>query len=245
MPEFKLLCPVCRSELEITHTGRYQDMCEHVSNPNSEPSLKDGYQCTNVDWCEAALMNFTWIADGDVFLSDPPPGVTRSGAFDKLEKLSTSGMTYAINSWNHFYHRGKAEIAKRSRKIHIGKYTLKIEPKELGYKYPTDKQYMPSTFSWRYEIWKKNENHTSTHIIPIHEMVLYTVGSFKRTYGLIQRGSEHKSNVRECMEYMTGRRYGQDDDRLYVRISAFLIKFLYPLKCRKIRRLTKELNITW
>ncbi len=66
-----LFCPCCKSKLEITHTGRYQDISEHVSSPNSVPSLKDGYQCIQ-EGCVAALVQATWIEDGGLYMSNKP-----------------------------------------------------------------------------------------------------------------------------------------------------------------------------
>ena len=128
-----LFCPVCKNKLVITHRGRYEDLTEHVSNPNGTPSMKDGYQCTNVDWCVASHLNFTWISDGDCF-SNPPEGIGFSEANRRLKKASVSGMEFALNSWNHYYNLGKNKIKERRKEFHLGKYKIAIEPKEKGYK---------------------------------------------------------------------------------------------------------------
>ena len=71
--ERKIKCPCCDSVLVVTHQERYQDLSEHVSNPNRQPSMKDGYQCPNTD-CIANICDVAWIEDGDTVI-DPTSGV--------------------------------------------------------------------------------------------------------------------------------------------------------------------------
>lgn len=239
MSKKKLLCPVCRTELQITHRGRYQDLSEHVSNPNGEPCLKDGYQCTNVDWCEASNLNFTWIADGEVY-SNPPEGVSWSEANETLKSRSTSGMGYALNSWYHYYEKGKAEIAKRKKKIKIGNYIIAIEPLMMGHKYPIEKEYMPSRFRWRYEIWRKSKrNETYTAVTLLHVMVRHYLRSFKESYRSLMRDPGNKRSMTECLEYINGERWGRKDDRSFARVSRVLINLFHYRKCRKVLALSK------
>ena len=238
-----LFCPVCRTKLVITHRGRYEDLAEHVSDPNGTPSMKDGYQCTNVDWCEASYLNFTWISDGDCF-SDPPEGVSFSEASSRLKKSSVSGMEFALNSWNHYYNYGKEKIKERRIEFNIGKFRIAVEPKEKGHRYPLNKQYMPSTFRWRYEIWKKSEDSPGcyTSIILLHRMVLHSLRSFRMSYrSAIHNPKANKNSIKECVQYIDGVRWGRIDDRLFVKVSSFLIKILYPGKCRTIRKMVKEI----
>lgn len=52
----KIFCPICKSELILTHRGRYEDIEERIYH--IKPSFKNGYQCTNFGWCEAHLHIF-------------------------------------------------------------------------------------------------------------------------------------------------------------------------------------------
>jgi len=239
MKDKSIYCPVCKSKLEVTHRGRYENLEEHVSNPNGTPSMKAGYQCLNVDWCEASHLNFTWIQDGDCY-TNPPEGVSWSEANRRLEKASVSGMMFALNSWNHYYNLGKKKIEERKISFRIGKYKIVIKPKEKGYKYPEHKQYMPSTFRWRYEIWKEAENRKGcyTSVIPTHRMVLHCIGSFKRSYkSAIYNPEKNKSSIKDCMDRINCTHWGTKDDRTFAKISSFLIRIMYPRKCKKIRNL--------
>jgi hypothetical protein len=200
--------------------------------------MKDGYQCLNFDWCGAALLNFTWIQDGDCY-AKPPEGVSWSEANKRLKEASVSGMEYALNSWNHYYNLGKKKIEERKKSFHIGKYKIDIKPKEKGYKYPDHKQYMPSTFRWEYQIWKKSENMSGyTSIVPTHRMVLHCIRSFKSSYkSAIYNPEKNKNSIKECMDRINCTQWGTKDDRTYAKISSFLIKIVYPRKCETIRSL--------
>lgn len=243
MKEGEIYCPVCKSKLEITHRDRYQDLSEHVSNPNGKPSMKDGYQCLNVDWCEASNLNFTWIQDGDCY-TKPPEDVSWADANRRLKSASVSGMEFALNSWNHYYHLGKKKIEERKKSFRLGKYKIDIEPKEKGHKYPTHKQYMPSTFRWKYQLWKETEGKGEgyyTSITPNHRMVLYCIRSFKSSYRSAMYNPErNKNSIKECMYRIECISCGSKDDRLFAKIASFLIRTLYPRKCRAIRNLSEK-----
>jgi hypothetical protein len=242
MEKESIYCPVCKSKLEITHRDRYEDLSEHVSNPNGTPSMKDGYQCLNVAWCEASLLNFSWIQDGECY-AKPPDGVSWSDANRRLKEASVSGMNYALNSWNHHYNLGKKKIEERKKSFRLGKYRIDIEPKAKGYKYPDHKQYMPSTFRWKYEIWKKSDDVDGcyTSVILTHRMVLYCIRTFNSSYkSAIYNPERNKNSIKECMDRIECTQWKSKDDRLYARISSFLVNLLYPIKCRNIRRLSAK-----
>ena len=243
MEKKSIYCPVCKSKLEVTHRDRYEDLTEHVSNPNGTPSMKDGYQCTNVDWCEAALLNFTWIQDGDCY-AKPPEGVSWSEANKRLKDASVSGMEFALNSWNHYYNLGKKRIEDRKISFTVGKYKIYIKPKEKGYKYPDHKQYMPSTFRWEYQIWKKSENMSGyTSIVPTHRMVSYLIRSFNSSYkSAIYNPEKNRNSIKECMDRINCTQWGTKDGRAFAKISSFLIKVIYHRKCARIKDLAKSEN---
>lgn len=236
--EGKIYCPVCKSPLVVTHTGRYEDLSEHVSNPNGNPSLKDGYQCTNVDWCEISSLNFTWILDGDCF-TNPPEGVGYGEAMRRLKSSSVSGMTFALNSWNHYYQKGQNAIKGWKRTFEIGKYKVVFMPKEWGYKYPDEKRYNPCWYKWKMELWKK-EGDYSTMIIPTFTMIKFSISKFLSDYkSAIYNPKANKFSVRECLGLIKN-----EDDRAYRKISSFIVRTFFPSKCNVIKILAQKEGIS-
>jgi hypothetical protein len=109
-----LLCPCCDTELVVTHQERYQDLCEHISQPNAEPSMKDGYQCNNTE-CIANQCDVAWIEDGDYYIGKRPEGITYAQLDNALEQKY--GVGFAVNSWQFHYQRGKNAIKERTKEI--------------------------------------------------------------------------------------------------------------------------------
>lgn len=238
----KIFCPCCEKELVITHQGRYESLDEHVSNPNGTPSLKDAYQCTN-EYCIANNLNVSWTENGETFMR-PPKEVKWTVAHDTIKKCSVSGMYYALNSWEHYYEKGKNNIKKRTIKIKIGKYKINIVPKCKGSKFSHDKQYEPSLFRFNIEYWKKSKDikWAYTSIIPVHRMVRFCIRKFKRNYKSATYNPKMNScAIKKCLEGIYGFRWGKQDDRLYIKISSALIKILYHKKVNVI----KGLAIVW
>jgi hypothetical protein len=234
-----IFCPICKSKLNVTHQGRYQDKMEHVSSPNSEPSLKDGYQCTNVSWCRGVDLGITWIHDGDYYINTPDGWYIEVDS--KIKEFSISGMGYALNSWEHYYNTGKDAILKRKRSIRIGKYKIDVEPKEYGYDYPLEKQYMPRKFGWKFQYWKETNDGCYTSVTPTYRMIKYYFRQFNSHYRSIAYNPEqNKNSIRDAMEIIDCIHWGRPDDRGFVRISSFLIRVLYYNRVKKIRNLSKE-----
>lgn len=236
--EGKIYCPVCEEELVVTHQDRYQDLSDHVSNPNGKPSLKDGYQCVNKK-CFVSESFYAWIYDGDFFcLKDSYK--SRRFSKDKLMVCSKSGESYALNSFNHYYHFGKKEVEKKTKKIRIWKYGVNIIPKEYGWNYPEEKRYMPKPFSWKFEYWVKTGEYTYQSIVPHHRMIAHCVGKFNRTYERFMECGG-KSNLSECLKAIDGLDYfDQKDDRFFIKASSFIIRIFHPVKCSTIKRIAKE-----
>ena len=111
-----LKCPFCKGDLKITHQERYQDLIEHVSQPNAQPSLKDGYECLNVACL--AFGTFNWIEDGDYF-STRPEGFTYREWLSLKKAVSGSENYHAIGSWNYYYQMGK-DVINKVCKLTIG-----------------------------------------------------------------------------------------------------------------------------
>jgi hypothetical protein len=221
-------------------------MSDHVSNPNGTPSMKDGYQCLNFDWCFASMYKCTWLEDGDFFCGTPPEGMGYGDIRDILDrhwKFPTK--TLAVNSWNFFYRLGQIEIQKRTGSFTIGKYTIKFIPKEKGYKYPMNEQYMPRKFSYKTEIMRETSDGCYTHIISDYRMIKHTISDFNANYSseFNTVGNSYRGTylIDKCMEAIgCSTISGYTDRRRYKRISMFLIKILYPVKVRRIKILAKE-----
>jgi hypothetical protein len=81
-------CPLCKTELvRLPNQERYQDLLEHVLDPNGEPSMKDLYTCPN-DSCEMHTMESHWGYTGEWYR-------TRKGS-----TVSYMGMNMApYDSW--------------------------------------------------------------------------------------------------------------------------------------------------
>jgi hypothetical protein len=217
---------------------------DHVSNPNGTPSMKDGYQCLNFDWCFASIYKCTWLEDGDFFCGTPPEGMNYGDIRDILDKhWKFETNTIAVNSWNFFYRLGQIEIKKRIRTFNLGKYTFRFVPKEKGYKYPTNEQYMPRRFSYKMDILKETSDGCNTLILSDYSMVKHSLSDFRSNY-LDAFNSKTKYpdwSIDKCMEYIRcSTLSGYKDRRRYKLISMFLIKILYPVKVRRIKILAKK-----
>jgi hypothetical protein len=239
----KIYCPICTSPLRVTHQGRYEDLSEHVSNPNGTPSLKDGYQCTNVDWCEASKLNITWIEDGDCFIR-PPEHISYGEALRTLKSKSVSGMTHALNSFNHHYEEGKNAIKKWTKISNIGKFRFEFAPKEYGWKYPERKRYQPCLWKWKFTMWRKTGDHTFEMLIPVHERIYWTIRNFLTNYkSSIYNPKANRYSIKDCLHAMGDLNDGFVDNLTHKKFSAFLIRILYPGKCEVVRILAKKEGI--
>jgi len=228
----KIKCPCCEKDLEITHKERYEDLSEHVSDPNGIPSIKNGYQCMN-EYCIANNLNCSWIEDGEIYIN-PPEGIKWTVAHRIIERASVSGMYWALNSWNHYYGLGKKKTKKRTIKINLIKWKINIIPKEKGWNYPEDERYNPSWWRYKIEIWKKTGDHSYVNLIPVHTMVIFCIKKFNRNYKLWKEN--HNDHVFKELknEIYCKTSWGENDDRFYAKVSSFLVNFLYHRKCRKI-----------
>lgn len=153
--EKELFCPCCEEQIVITHRDRYQDISEHVSNPNGYVSTKDAYQCVN-KWCIANNLGATWIESGDMYMS-PPEGIRRTVASSVIKRCSKIGTEHPKGSWMHNYELGKKLIKAKTRTFNIRKIRVVISPREKGYKYSEEEQYKPHLWKRKIEIWKRSD----------------------------------------------------------------------------------------
>jgi len=64
-----LLCPYCEYPLEEDGVEVYQDLTEHVCNPNSESPPKEIYRCKNAI-CIGSKLKGYWGWDGGWYSHD-------------------------------------------------------------------------------------------------------------------------------------------------------------------------------
>lgn len=230
----KIFCPICKSELILTHTGRYEDIEERIFD--IKPSFKNGYQCTNFGWCEAALNGLSWVESGEYYSRD---SYLSGSLVGRLEKMSTSGMLYALNSWYHYYELGLNEIKKRTIKFNLKRYSVIFEPKMKLKSECVKNRYMPSWFRWDFKIYKKFTDGSDMvyqkRVIPIHTMISFNLRSFNAQYRIL---SDRKSNKFDLysheLDYYFNKKTRDNDSRLYMRISYLIIITLYRKKYKKL-----------
>ena len=247
MEDNKIYCPVCGSELKVTHRDNYEDIQDHVSWDDSTPCLKDGYQCINNE-CLAHEYGLTWLIDGELYVRRDffPPDVTYSMVNNRIKELCENGNTHAKNSWNYYYEKGNKAVNKRTLHINIFKLKIDVIPKTYGYKYPNHKRDMPRLIGWKFEYWKKCDENTYSNIIPINRMVKYNIDTFNSAYLRLNRSNfplnmksdiNDAANIIKCFDY-----FGKKDNRKYAKISSWIVNTFYKQKSKYILELHQELN---
>ena len=222
-------CPFCKGVLEVTHQDRYQDLGEHVSDPNGKPSIKDGYECMNSSCI--AHKSFIWIEDGD-FFSKKPENLDHREWADQKRKAAGSNNYHSIGSWNYYYQRGKDAIESKKFKLNLYWYIFSFYPREKGWDYPIEERHMPHLWKWKVEIWKKAGN-GYTHLIPFWRMVTFCVKSFKKAYSSWEENNDKRS-LKEANELVRGISFGVIDDRFYKKLTVLYIAIFHPQKRRKV-----------
>jgi hypothetical protein len=224
-----LLCPCCKSKLEYTHSDTYQDLSEHVSDPNSTPSIKSAFQCPNIE-CIANHTNVAWIENGDFYVLNRLSEDSWSALIEFTYTDPSKG--YAINSWSYHYELGRSLIKSKTRKIKIGKYLVEIKPKAKGYDYPIEEEYQPRRFGWDFEFWKKTDDDNYTNVTLIYPMVRYCLQSFNSSYKSVKYNSNNRTQIKDALEFAFGYRWGIKDDRYFAQIASFIIRKIYPARVK-------------
>jgi hypothetical protein len=224
-------CPFCLDELRVTHQERYQDLSEHVSNPNGKPSLKDGYECLNKECL--AFGTHAWIEDGEVFSSRPQSLDWKE--WERLRKVTASSENFhSIGSWNYYYQRSKDAIKKKTVTIDLKWYKLNIYPKEHGWEYPIEKRHMPHPWKRKLEIWKKSSDYGYTHVIPFWRMTSFSLREFRSCYK-VWKEQKTLDALESAYSAATGiDRWGNKDDRFYKRLTTLIIFVFMNRKRREI-----------
>lgn len=222
-------CPCCEKSLKVTHRDRYQDLSDHVSNPNGEPPMKNGYQCMN-EYCIANNLRCVWIESGEIFIH-PPNGIKWDIAHRVIEKFSVSGLDCALDSWMHHYELGKLQISKRKKTFNIFKFRVEIEPHEKGWKYPEDQRYQPSSWRYKFTFWKKTSDHGYSLIVPDIKMVRFVMKEFKNSY---KRVIEHEDDyhLEKCFRYLFGKENSKETR--YEKIARWILAIFYQEEKKNI-----------
>lgn len=244
MKDKKIYCPCCNSELVVTHRDRYEDLVDHVSNPNGTPSMKDGYQCI-VESCSAHKLNATWLQDGELFMN-PPDGISWSQAHNTLESLSSNGTGYALNSFTHYMEEGRAKVKKFTKSIKIFKYKITFYPAELGWKYPMNKQFLPNFFHWKVEYWRESRDGLGyTSIYPDYRMIKHCIRKFKTSYNsVLYNPVENRNSLKDCIDLIKAEQYGHPDDRRYVKITSWILNIFYKERVSNIKIIAYAQGLT-
>lgn len=230
----EIFCPCCEGVLEITHRDHYQDLSEHVSEPNRKPSLKDGYQCINTE-CIANKADVSWIKDGDCYFGKRPDSISYSELSNALKERT--GHCFAINSWNYHYQLGKDAIKKKTIKINLYWLVFNIYPTEKGGNYPLETQYQPHPWKRKVEIWKHEGEHSYTNVIPFWRMTSFQLKNFKRAYKRWKEtGNNDSYSLEECYKISQRIHYRSKDNRFYARVTSFILKTFHPFKVAEIER---------
>jgi len=229
-----LKCPFCKSDLKVTHREHYQDLSEHVSNPNVTPSLKDGYECLKQECL--AFGTFSWIEDGEYYTKRPESLDYRD--WETIKKIACpSENYYAIGSWNYYYQMGNDAVKEKSFKIDLYYYKFNFIPKEKGWDYPEEIRHMPDLKKWKVEIWKRIENGCYTNVIPFWKMTTYSIRSFNKEYdGWLEDGNKRSLKSAYCTAFGLEEWGMNPDDRFYSKLASFLIRKFQSKKVRVISK---------
>jgi len=239
-----IYCPVCQSELIHTHDGRYQDLMEHVCDPNGTPSMKAGYQCPD-ESCIARKLNATWLAEGDLYMGTPEDcGFTWSGAHQHLKSNSINGAGFALNSWEHYREEGKKKIQKWKFKIHLWKFRIDVYPKDKGWEHPMEEQFNPDFFRWKFDYWKKDRDGHWIGWLSDYRMTKFCLGKFHTAYNSsLYNPNKNKMCIKECIELIDCTQWGRPDERRYAKITAWILKRFYSGRVQNIINIAKAQGI--
>ena len=103
----KMLCPSCKTFLEVTGQERLETLTEHCFDPNGVPSLKDVYECLNPKCgCFTVCM---WDYEGAVY--------TQKGMYKEYKTVEfIDNNTGAFGS---FTRQVNVEISKHDEDIRL------------------------------------------------------------------------------------------------------------------------------
>lgn len=239
-------CPVCQSILVITHHDHYQDLGEHVSNPNATPSIKAGYQCTGSCICSTKNLSTVWIEDGSMFIKNAK--ISYYYDSEIVEKFSITGRTSAIGSWEDEY--DEIRNLEKASELYWNFHWFKIKFTSKFYRNDITKK-IYSNFFPKIEYLKK-EGHLYVYIIPIFRMIKFVISEFLRKNKRIKEAIKENpvlknytiNEIQECFRSIQGMDpFGRKGDRLYAKISSMIIRTFFYNKSKYIKDLINKYEL--
>lgn len=224
----------------MTHQERYQSLSEHVSSPNSEPSLKNGYQCSTPD-CIANVACATWTDDGEIYVSSEklPPGLDWNSAHRSIERASVTGMYYALDSWCNSYFLMEKDKKRRQHTFTIGKWVIHVIPKYRSAKVEGVTVYRRKKFSWKFEYWKSVDEGSFVYVTPWPKMVRLCIEEFKRCYNSALY-SHDKESIRTCLKHVR-----KGSEKFYQRVTRWILLTFYSTRVEIIEDLAKREDVSF
>lgn len=222
-------CPCCFSDLEVTHQDRYETLMEHVEE--REPSLKDGYQCTNSN-CKAYEMNAVWIEEGDFWIKEPPAGMDYFKAEEEVEKSSFTGRTYAVNSWQDGYQRLTEERQKRELSLNLHWFIFKWTPL---YNMIEGTNEWKRNGKWKRIIMRRESEGRYVHFMTFWNIFYFELEVYTTNY---DRAIAKDQNALEIMQTFIKNEnmWGKKEDRFWWKLARFTISWIiFPGRSRIIK----------
>lgn len=246
----RIFCPVCQTELVVTHQERYQSLAEHVSDPNREPSMKNGYQCPDSS-CASHIVGATWTNDGELF-TDTPDHLDYHEAQKFFKQACLDNIVTAIGSWQRGYDLTEKKRKKYTFSINLYWIILKIEPsysqifdeddtikESLGYA-------MKEKYKWKfYKInftWFKRDksNGYFTSFSPIWQIIKFKNDSFKRNYHkALQKDASSLTKVMKIYNDNAYYSNTQKEDRYWYLVANKILRFWYKKELNILKNITQ------
>jgi hypothetical protein len=239
MKKENLYCPFCKGSLMVTHQDRYEDLAEHVCDPNGTPSMKDGYDCLNEECL--AYGTHTWVESGEYYMSRPKD--IEYQIWEDRRKHYAGGENYfAIGSWQYHYTRGKDAIKAKTKSINLHWYKLNLYPQEKGWNYEIEERHMPHPWKWKLEIWKRASEYGYTHVIPFWRMTAFSIRQFRQSYSTWKEtGNARSLKAAYCDAHSLDEWNMKLDPRFYSRLASWIIRLVY---LNQVKALNKAMQST-
>jgi len=224
-------CPCCFCDLVITHQDRYETLAEHVDE--TEPSLKDGYQCPNSS-CKAHEMNAVWIEEGDFWIKEPPAGMDLYKAREEVENHSMTERIYAVNSWQDGYERYRKDQEKRKITLNLFFFIFELAPR---YKKIENACEWKRTGEWKRTIMRRATEGRYIHFMTFWDIFFFELEVYKTNYS---KAIAKDQNALEILQASINNEnlWGTKDDRFWWKLARFTISWIiYPGKSRIIKNI--------
>jgi len=204
-------CPVCRTELIVPCSRVYQDLCEHVCDPNGRPSSKPSHECPN-KYCTANGAVF-WDDMGDLYVMD-------TDAFKKIKFIDGNDAPFGS-----FSRQNKIEICKSDENydfLTFKKFKIK---RVFSYKADLDGNILKR--KGHFEIWRKSSQGYVHHVGNLR-MIRHMIGSIHSDFKL--RG------VKYTIEHLKSPRWNDKSIPFFFRDWFRPIAYYYAVCLSKVYR---------